>query len=217
MKRKCCICGSNDTYIRPDGIHIWLSCKCGKENCTRWLCSSCHQRYDPDSNHSLIKSMRHSRNGSLDRFSNDGKAVIGQWVAAKTLGLRDLNIDNDNLRSPIDLSEHPLHGILDVKICTFNSTYGCWETGKMNHNFDNLLVLCMDKYELWRYVERAYIIPEYTICGVHITIVKNPSRRVWYEDFIVYEKFYNDTYNSVDIPRVFSPFDLWKGRYNKKV
>jgi hypothetical protein len=49
--------------------------------------------------------------------------------------------------------------------------------------------------------------------GAGMTIVKSGG---WYEEFRVDKKPYNDTYHTVDIPDRFSPFDLWKGKYDIK-
>lgn len=91
-----------------------------------------------------------------------------------------------------------------------------WQIDFENHkNFDTVVVLCGDMYKPWKYIERVYIIPKSEIKG-SITIVKNSSRSSKWEIFRVDEKPYNDIYHSVDIPKYFSPFALWKGKYNKK-
>jgi hypothetical protein len=158
------------------------------------------------------------RKGNFSRFEILGRAVIGQWIAAKTLGLYDLNIHNNNFREPIDLSRHPDYGNIDVKIATYNCANVQHRFHGIRQNFDNLLALCMDKYEQWKNVEMAYIIPVECINTENITIVKKvSSRKSKWDEFRIDEKPYNDMYRGVDIPEFFSPFDLWKGKYDKAI
>ncbi len=39
--RKCCRCGSDKTHLDGGTSPKWRSCKCGKNDCTKWLCLSC--------------------------------------------------------------------------------------------------------------------------------------------------------------------------------
>lgn len=283
-KTVCCICGSRETYIRPDGNLYWHGHTCNKENCTKYKCHECFKKsmrdknknikerylekrrhlvcaicgnsetgklsnnesdwrkdkyrkgyWDgksylctkcdgivrsnlPDSQKNIIKYIRDSRIENLDRYTEHGKDVITQWIAAKTIGAKDMNIENNNFREPIDLSKHLIYGKIDVKSGTFNIIYKWWRIGigeySLNKDFDNLVILCMDN--LWKYVERVYLIPRDRINVTSITIIKDLSRGGWYEEFRVDEKPYNDIYQSVEIPKRLSPFDLWKGKYDKK-
>lgn len=254
---KCHKCGGSETYIRPDGTHIWhvgnkvvniksyICHECWKEKqrsdtqrikkeqdnskkCVicgingvyaKRMCEICYkndyylntQKLDHRYGH-----MANSRTGNLARYSLQGKAVIGQWIGAKTLDIKDLNIENNNFAEHIDLSYHNIYGDMAVKTKTLR--YGEWKVGNVkNLNFDNLLTLCMDKYSHWKNVERAYVIQVHELRSRSgFAIVKDSSRCPgWYEKYRVDEKPYDDTYNSVDIPRFFSPFDLWKGKYDK--
>lgn len=194
-------------------------CRCNKENCTSYLCDTCFNNYSPDSFNNLLKYINNWRNRNLSRYSAVGKALISQWITAKTFGVRDLNIENDNLRQSIDLY-HPIYYKLDVKVSTLDNKRGAWyfNTGNI-HIFDNIIALCMDQYEPWKNVQRVYIIPINALDKyryiTNIGIIKNPSRGVWYEKFRIDENPFNDTYNTVDIPEFFSPWDLWKEKYNK--
>jgi hypothetical protein len=195
-------------------------CKCGRNDCTGYLCDRCFRIYSPDSINNILKCISNWRNENLSRYSAVGKALIGQWIGGKTLGIEDLNIKNDNIRQPVDLY-HPIYKNLDVKISTFDNRRGAWFMGTGDiHIFDHILALCMDRHKHWKNVERGYIIPIDVLDKnryiTSIGIIKNPSRGVWYEKFRTDEKPFNHTYNSVDIPEFFSPFDLWKGKYNKQ-
>lgn len=89
--RTCCICGSDKTTHWRTNSDID-----GKWDRKYHLCNECYAKYDPKSLRNLIKSMRLSRIGNLDRESENGKSVIGQWMVAKILGLKDNNIVNNN-------------------------------------------------------------------------------------------------------------------------
>lgn len=78
------------------------------------LCGGCYRKYDPESLHNLIKSMRLSRIGNLEIESEIGKSVIGQWMTAKVLKLTDNNIEKNNFREKVDLSKHYILGKVEV-------------------------------------------------------------------------------------------------------
>lgn len=218
---KCCRCGGSDTYIKGidfEGkkIYKWYTCACDKKDCTGYLCQKCYSHIDSDER---MKSVAHSRTGNLDRLSNHGKETIGEWISAKTLGVKDLNIENNRFREIVDLSIHSIYGMIDVKTCSFEIIYRYWQANIKRRTFDSLLVLCMDGYDIWKNVERIYIIPKDKIRpSSNLKIYKNSvGEAMYYEQFMVDVRPYNDIYHSVNIPRFFSPFDLWKGEYDKIV
>lgn len=72
-------------------------------------------------------------------------------------------------------------------------------------------------YDQWKDVEMAFMIPIVHINTNSITIVKNiSSRGSKWDAFMIDIKPFNDIYHSVDIPEFFSPFDLWKDKYDIK-
>lgn len=184
-----------------------------------WLCKSCYnkERYLRLANHyhDAEKSIADSRTGNLDRLDRFGKMVIGQWITGKTLGIKDLSIEKDHFSEPIDHSRHSIYGDIDTKISSYDNIEKRWTVSRITHNFDNICIICMDGQKPWISVKRVYIILEEKINGSTITIVENPSKGGWYEEYRIDEKPFNDVYQSVDIPRYFSPFDLWKGKYDK--
>lgn len=218
----CCICEGKETGLRKDGSQHWLKYYDEKGNWDKKsrMCTYCYMdiyKSSSDSQQYFRKSQAKSRIGNFNRFEMPGKAVIGQWIGGKTLGLKDLNIEKNNFREPIDLSTHSIYGSIDVKIATYNHINDQWRFGGIRHNFDNLLALCMDRYELWRDVDCVYMIPIAYISVENITITKNLSpRRSKWEKFRIDEKPYNDTYHSADIPEFFNPWDVWKGKYDIK-
>lgn len=220
----CCVCSSRPS---SNGRPHWLKYKTDKDGKfdsngnwdeKSYMCTHCYTeiyKNRPDSFQYFRKTEAKSRKGNFSRFERPGKTVIGQWIAAKTLGLYDLNIYNNNFREPIDLSNHPTYGNIDVKIATYNNVNLQYRFQGIRQNFDYLLTLCMDRYEIWKNVEITHIIPIECINTENITIVKTvSSRRSKWEEFRIDEKPYNDTYHSVDIPEFFSPFGLWEGKYD---
>lgn len=218
----CCICEGKETGLDRDGSQHWLRYYDNKGNWDKKsrMCTYCYMdiyKSSPDSQQYFRKSMAKSRIGNFSRFERPGKTAIGQWIGGKTLGLKDLNIEKNNFREPIDLSRHSLYGNIDVKIATYNHINDQYRFDGIRHNFDNLLALCMDRYDSWKDVEIAFMIPITHINANSITIVKNiSSRGSKWEVFMIDNKPFNDTYHSVDIPEFFSPFDLWKGEYDIK-
>ncbi len=221
LDRICIICGSNKTGLTKIGNPHWLKYYDEKGNWDEksYICTVCYMnayKNLPDSTQHFRKMFAKSRTGNFSRFERPGKTVIGQWIVAKTLGLKDLNIYNNNFREPIDLSSHPVYGNIDVKIATYNHINDQWRFEGIRHNFDNLFIICMDRYEPWNDVEMVFKVPIIYINTDSITIIKNlSSRGSKWKNFRIDRKPYNDTYHSVNIPEFFSPFYLWKGMYDR--
>jgi hypothetical protein len=218
-KRVCFVCRSNDTYIYH-GSSKWYRHIDNKGDWTgNWLCCNCYNNIRnslDDSYNNIKKLVTNWRTGNVDRDSNDGKAFISQWVGAKVLGLKDLNIENKNYHEPIDLSRHHLYGNIDVKVGIWISVGEYWNVNIRKYDFDTIIIVCTDQHRPWQNIERVYIIPKDILKSV-VSIYKNPSRSVWYEKYRTDNKCYNYIYHTVDIPKYFSPFDLWNGKYKKPV
>lgn len=222
---KCCICNTDDTSIRNDGRPRWYECNCGEEDCTGYYCNKCYmKKYNVSENgiHTTAKNLANCRTGNLDRISYRGVEVLGQWICAKVLSLEDMNIKNDNFAQLADLSHHVTYGNIDVKTCTLIRKRGIWKANVARRTFNTVALLCMDGLEIWEDVKKMFIIPEDKIkVSSCLTVYDDPlgQRQIeinkYYEIFRVDEKPYNDIYHSVSIPRFFSPWDLWKGKYDK--
>lgn len=175
--RKCCVCGSKETYIKPNGAKDRQSL--------------------PDSQNNLRKSTSNYRTGNVSVYDEKGKGIIGQAVSAKTLKIDDLNIIMDNFIYALDIGKHCEYGYIEVKTSALKK--GKWQVRSyQTRNFDNILVLCMDEYELWKNVERVYIIPwAEVIKRSGFAIIRKPSRDVWYYEFRVDAEPFNDNYHSL--------------------
>lgn len=201
--RICCICKSDKTYIKPNGKPHWRSCKCGMENCTGYICEKCRMNIEnnrPDSYSNLRKAGRLCRNKGILKDSNMGKGFIIEQVIAKFLGLENCNLKLDNFKAKFDIYPHPEYG--RIQTMGRSPYYGDWFFGGRDFsgrisNGDTLFIVCMDKN--WKVIIQVYRFPTKDI--IHrtgITIYNNPSRRVWYEDYKIDEKPFNDIYHSMN-------------------
>lgn len=230
-EKECCICGNNTTYMKGldqfgNPVYGWRNCVCGKKNCTKFLCNACGSNICQnlsDSQNNKRKYIADSRTGNIDRFTNHGKDLIGQWMGAQVLGLKDLNLENNNFREYVDLSPHIIRGNVDVKIRTYNPISCQWNISpikrdcRTTYEFDNILAICMDKYEHWKHVEKVHMIPKNAVEGITgFAIVKPTSLRgCKWDQFLIDRTHYEELYNSVDIPRFFNPWNLWQGKYKR--
>lgn len=169
------------------------------ENWTgNWLCYSCYEKYYIRKCDSVWSRNCDWRNGRLDLYSPCGKAVISQRVTCEVFGIKDLNIELDDFRTPIDHSRHPLYGILQSKLAVFGKGKWCQNfENEYNKEFDYLVLYCMD-VEMENII-RIYIIPKKEIIQRGcIAVIENPKRNVWYEKYrIVDIKCYEDVYRNV--------------------
>ena len=100
-----------------ENLYIDGGCKCGKKDCTGYICNKCAMKIRnrlPDSYNNANKSVKDIRTGNLDKDSSTGKAIISQAVVCNVLGVEDLNMKMDNFRWCIDL-ENEKHRKIDVK------------------------------------------------------------------------------------------------------
>lgn len=224
----CCMCKKKCTNKNFNGDPNWIKYRINKEgNYDRYgnwdnksyLCTRCYSNIrnrEKDSYREAIKSVADSRTGNLDRSSSTGEAIISQWICAIVLGLRDMNIEKNNFNEHIDLSLHSKYGMIDVKNGKWIRNRGYWQVDDIEKDCNTIIIVCGDGHKPWINIKRVYIIPKGD-AKHSIVIVQDSSRRSKWKKFRVDEGSYNDAYHSVDIPKYFSPFNLWKGKYNKKI
>lgn len=200
--KKCCICGSTDTYIRSDGYEQWYGCVCDKDNCTKYLCLDCWTKYSPNSNNNFKKSRADWRTGNHPS-SPVGRGFIGQRIVANTYKVDDCNLKTDNFHFYVDLSKISGYGYSEVK--TASLIYGTWvlET-RRDQEYDTLFLVCMDSNWPWLCVERIYAIPWEVVVNrgkSAITITKDSPRiRITqHEEYRLDEKPFNDVYQNMKI------------------
>jgi len=217
--RECCICGSKDTRQGFSGKPQWYRYKDknGVWDRESYVCYHCWQKIHYEDKREDIRSESQWRMGELSRYVETGIGIIGQYVVAKTLGIDDLNILKDNFRQPVDLSEHSIYGTSDVKTATLTD-YNRWIFGRVSNICDTVFYLGMDRYMPWRNVEMICAVPcDIVFNDSSISIYNDiPKGRKWdvLKEYKIDKKPFNDTYHNVNIPDLFSPIDLWEGKYD---
>lgn len=161
----------------------------------RWLCITCDNKM-PYSYNSIKKMLTDRRLGNIKYNSNNIKGDFFQKLTCIWLCIKDLNIENDNYRSPLDHSRHPILGVVQTSgrfLTLIHGTEG-WEFSASNdHNkqFDNKICYCADKDG--QTIEKAYIFPRYEIMTrTSITIKKLPIYNPWYEKYKVTDEELNN-------------------------
>lgn len=188
--RRCCVCENNTTYINSSGSASWFNCKCGKKDCSGYLCNKCYEK-SPDSRNSAIKSINKSRNAQIDIHSENGKGIVGEVVIAKVRKLKVLSIELDNFTHKFDLSRDYKYGMIQSKFKV--ERYREWSvTFGAEHNFDTLFVLCVDKNGI---IRKVYAIPEDELYGnKSVTITENGLK---YKKFRIDQMLYNGVYHDI--------------------
>lgn len=183
--RICCICGLDKTYMKGD-TPVWSTHDvCNYDNCTGFICASCS-----------YKSKSKLRNGIFtlsDIFDGDITWFIGECVVCKTVNVKNRNIEENNFWSKTDTLKHQIYGYIEIKTVGLNE--GKWQATIGRHEFDSLIILCMDKGN--KKVKRVYIISD--IKGLNgISLYENTRLTIskW-EEFRIDEKLYDDNYQNL--------------------
>lgn len=202
----CDICGNK---LIPHNARRELD---NKGNWTgRWLCNKCWVKFDYHkrlgTHHNIMKQLRDSRTGNLDPYSSKAKGDLFEELTCRWKGVKNLNIENDNYRSPIDHSPDELGIIYQTKGKIYDSINQRWSISfRSEHNairngyrFDFVILYCASKDG--KIIERIYIFPkEEVMMRTSITIVKNPSTwPPWYEQYRIKDE---ETMKKVN--------DIWK-------
>ena len=140
-------------------------------------------------------------------FHENEKGRIGEDIASDVLDIKNQNDVAGNYTFPYDLVCHPDYGRIQVKIAGFDTKNGSYDfTIGKEHEFDTLILLCMDKERPWKDVEDVYIVPEdcYELYGEsYVSIYKDSSRESKWKKFRVNNEPYNDAYYNMDIYKKF--------------
>lgn len=175
----------------------------------RWICHRHsrrdYQRYDPNSQANIKKSVRSCRTGNQDPNSNQAKGDNYQELTHIWTGAEDLNKKNDNYNSSNDhgpISKHvffmiggelvDLYGkIPQTKGKYYDTRNQIWAescTNEYGKVFDYLIFYCTS--EDGNIIERIYFITKKEIekRGT-IAIYKNPSKGIqWYKPYRITDK-----------------------------
>lgn len=160
-------------------------------NCTgRWLCerhNSIHRQKLPNSRHNIIKSLANCRTGNQDPNSNHTKGNNSQELACKWKGWVDLNIENDNYRTPIDCYDPKTGLYYQIKSALYDSLERSWHQNWENvHNTDFVSLIFLCKSKDGKIIERIYEFPKKdVIISKSVNIFKHPSKGGWYKKYRV--------------------------------
>ena len=161
----------------------------GKET-DKWICHRHHvnayERYNPNSQHNLIKSMRDHRVGNQDPNSSNAKGDNSLELACELYGWEDLNKKYDNYIYPLDCYD-PKTGLYhQVQGRYYNSIYQWWSFTGLEDEWEKIvkqLISCLENMACFcydkdgKYIERIYKFPWKEITRVKsISIYKNPSK-----------------------------------------
>lgn len=221
--RRCCICRSDETYIKLTGGPLWRKYKgddwrnykagsnTGKWDGKSYLCDNCYGRIIsnfPDSRNSLRKKIANSRNRQIDPDSTQGKGHITEQIATKTLGLENYNLETDNFCAEFDAYDPIKYHRIDIKGPSL--IHGVWTVAGIGENFDNLIILCMSND--YSHVIKVYIIPKEFIGDKTSIKIYEGILNMLYDKFMVDEKPYDETFHNMDA----SDFPLLRGYKKKK-
>lgn len=181
----------------------------------KWDCYNCFQKFDPNSQRNIRKSLSTRRTGNQDPNSNQAIGDKFQELTCKwrstisTIPVEDLNIKNDNYTrgTPIDHSRDSELGIIQTKGSSYSSCYRWWHfnVGR-EHNKEFDIAICYCKSKDGKTIDQLYIFPKSEIIKrSSITVYKNPTIGVqWYEQYRITDK---ETINKVN--------DIWKEIINE--
>jgi hypothetical protein len=156
----------------------------------RWICHKCHEKYDPNSANSLMKSVRNVRTGNQDPNHTNVLGDNIQELACILYGWEDLNKKFDNYKFSLDCYDPKteLYHQVQGRMC---STEGWGFKGfedEWNKKFMTMVCLCIS--EDGKKVERIYKFSWIEIMRITgVTIYKNPTNShgnpkiPWYEEY----------------------------------
>jgi len=209
-ERKCCICGSSETYIYK-GTPDWAKHKNDKGIWDgEWLCGRCdgkERQKKPDSQNMIRKGVANIRTGNLRIDSETGKSLIDQAVVVKVLGGKDVNIEMDKFDHFIDI-RHEKYGSVDAKGATLKSykyidtrgdtiIYYKWILST-RRKVDCNTYICLGYDSERKNIIMVWIIPnEGWICNLSNIDIYKTFRPSKYDQFKVDPKSYNDAYKSL--------------------
>lgn len=183
--RKCCLCGSLETYIKNTGEPWWIRYKKnGIWDRISHICMKCHIKVrSPD-----------CKNRQFKITGDHGKGLIGEAVVMKIRKIGNYNVYVNNFCAGFDLFNDLEYGRIQVK--TKVPFYGNWSSYfGIEHDFDTLIFLCMSEDR--KSIERVYIIPERDLsCITGVNIVPNEDSK-WGKFRLKDVCIYNNMYHSL--------------------
>lgn len=202
-----------DTNKNGNKTNIWICIRHGQIQ---------YARNNPDSYNNIFKINTGCRSGNLDSDCSTAKGILGVRLTCSLFGVKSLDGENNNYKSPVDHS--PISGtmllmigeklvylsekILQSKTKWYDSKNCFWyfhfsgrrNLGEKNKKTDYVVCYCIS--EDGKIVERIYIIPKKEVIKQNgISIVKNPKNVPLYEKYKVTDseflKITNETWQEI--------------------
>lgn len=113
--------------------------------------------------------------------------------------MKNLNIENDNYRSPIDHSFDYELGVVQTKGAIFDIERNRWMFyvgNEKNKEFEHLIAYCIDVF--MKNILRVYIFPKKEVVkrtGISVSIGIYRGR--WVDKYRINEKSYNDAFHDI--------------------
>lgn len=164
-----------------------------------WICinhwSRDYQRYNPESQENLIKSLRYNRTNNLDPNSCQAKGNNGEELLCQWKGFTNLNKKYDKYNTRIDCIDEKTGIYYQAKTSFYDQKHLSWDASTKyiqdsilkGFRFKSLFLFCISKDG--SIVVRIYEIPEKELLvkkGVYIS--KNPKDSSWYEKYRITDK-----------------------------
>lgn len=203
----CCICEGIETGKDFNGDPHWNRYR-GNDGKGIWdrkshICDGCYIRiYNRNPDNEQTSQLR---KGFISKYSDKGQGIIVEMAITKARGAKNYNLELDNFNASFDIIDIEFNR-LQVKGPALDKR-GLWGINiGIEHNFDYLFIVCMDKNR--ENIKRVYIIPEPELFGeTHVYIYEDysmlyrGSKFEWIDKFRVSDigdiKLYNDCYHSL--------------------
>lgn len=182
---RCCICGSRETYIMPNGDPSWRRHKeNGIWDGKSYKCESCRH-----------KSNTKYRNNKIDKNSTFGMTIISQAVVKKVTGSIDCTRKMNNCNYSIDLLDHKKNEKIDVKYSVIREDKEWYFRTK--GKLDTDIYFCMGLSKDSKNIAKVWIIPneDWVVDLKGISIHKESCYR--YSQYEIDSKLYNNAYQSL--------------------
>lgn len=195
---------TDKSILYPGNAKKWIN-KEGMRT-DKWICSKHWARYynhSPNGILTLQKSLRNRRLGIQNPDSPNAIGDRGERLTDNIFRTIRLSVKNDCYNGPLDHSQIPKGIFVNIreklidlsekipqsKIANFSTDLGRnggwyfkYRTIEYKKKYDIMILWCISKDKLC--IERGYIIPKDRINKItSIAIIKNPSRRVWYDKY----------------------------------
>lgn len=182
-----------------------------------WDCHNCYQKYDPNSQHSIIKSVGDRRTGSQDPNHSNVKGDKGEELLYVWKGYINLNKKTDNYNSRRDFFDDKTGEYYQAKIAYYNDIERYWKQDfqkliksiKKGFRFKILYIFCVSKDGM--IIERIYEIPEKEIYDIETNKGRGSISIMKYDSNMrLYENGWYEMYRNKDLGELENVNEIWQ-------